>query len=63
MGKLREKILDQVSEIEIFERYLGVQIKLGRAMVSPLRQERHASFNVYQSESNDSKIPGIPRQH
>ena len=52
MGKLREKILDQVSEIEIFERYLGIQVKLGRAMVSPLRQERHASFNVYQSESN-----------
>lgn len=52
MKKLREKILDQVSEIQIFERYLGIQVKLGRAMVSPLRQEKHPSFNLYQSPSN-----------
>lgn len=52
MKNLREKILDQVSEIEIFERYLGVEVKLGRAMVSPLRQEKHPSFNLYQSPSN-----------
>jgi hypothetical protein len=52
MKNLKDTILHEASEIEIFERYLGVQIKLGRAMVSPLRQEKHPSFNVYQSESN-----------
>lgn len=52
MKNLREKILDSVSEIEIFEKYLGIEVKLGRAMVSPLRQEKHPSFNLYQSPSN-----------
>ena len=51
-SKLKEVILDQVSEIEIFSHYLGCEVKLGKAMVSPLRQEKHPSFNVYQSPTN-----------
>src|SRR5688572_1848623 len=49
---LREIILDQVTEMEIYQHYLGGEVKLGRAMKSPLRQEKHPSFNVYQSQSN-----------
>lgn len=52
MKDLKEEILNKVSEIEIFERYLGFQVKLGRVMVSPLRQEKHPSFNIYQSLNN-----------
>lgn len=47
---LKEKILSQVSEVEIFEKYIGQKIQLGRAIISPLREEKHASFNVYQNE-------------
>lgn len=49
---LRERILDQVSELEIFYHYLGREVKLGRPIVSPLRQEKHPSFNLYQSPTN-----------
>jgi hypothetical protein len=49
---LKEVILNKVSEIQIFEHYLGTPVKLGRAIVSPLRQEKHPSFNVYQSKTN-----------
>lgn len=49
---LRELILDQVSELEIFYRYLGKEVKLGRPIVSPLREEKHPSFNLYQSQTN-----------
>jgi hypothetical protein len=49
---LRESILSQVSELEIFSHYLGKEVKLGRPIVSPLRQEKHPSFNLYQSPTN-----------
>lgn len=49
---LRESILSQVSELEIFYHYLGKEVKLGRPIVSPLRQEKHPSFNLYQSPTN-----------
>lgn len=48
--KLKELILSQISELEIFEKYLGVKVKLGKAMKSPLRDEKHPSFNIYQNE-------------
>ena len=51
MISLKDTILDKISEIEIFERYLGMNIKLGKAMVSPLRDEKNASFNIYQNET------------
>lgn len=51
-NQLKERILDKVSELEIFYHYLGKEVKLGRAVVSPLRQEKHPSFNLYQSPTN-----------
>jgi hypothetical protein len=48
----REVILEHVSELDIFFHYLGQEVKLGRPIVSPLRQEKHPSFNLYQSPSN-----------
>lgn len=51
--KLKELILSEISELEIFEKYLGVEVKLGKAIVSPLREEKHPSFNVYQNESGN----------
>lgn len=52
MKNLKEKILNEISEMEIFERYLGFQVKLGKIIISPLRQEKHPSFNIYQSATN-----------
>jgi len=49
---LKEIVLSEVSDLQIFEHYLGVTVKLGKAIVSPIRQEKHPSFNVYQSTAN-----------
>ena len=47
----KSDILKQISEVEIFEKYIGHEIKFGRAIISPLREEKHPSFNIYQNES------------
>jgi len=47
----KELILSQISEYDIFRHYIGSGFKLGVAMTSPLREERHPSFNVYRNKS------------
>ena len=49
---LRERILDKVDDLEIFYHYLESRVPLGKAIRSPLRKDRHPSFNIYRSESN-----------
>jgi len=47
----KEEILSQITELEIFHKYIGKQVPLGRAIISPLRHEKVPSFNIYQSET------------
>jgi len=49
---LKERILEKVSEIEIYEKYIGQKLKLGKVILSPLRDEKQPSFNIYQSSTN-----------
>lgn len=49
---LKDRILDKIDELDIFQHYLGSEIKLGKPIKSPLREEKHPSFNVYRSPSN-----------
>ena len=44
-----EEILKRVSELDIFRFYIGQDILLNRTMLSPLRGENRASFNLYQT--------------
>jgi len=47
---LKEEILSKVDSLNIFKRYIGGNLKLGRAMKSPLRDgDKHPSFNVYRN--------------
>ncbi len=47
----KEEILSQITELEIFHKYIGKQVPLGKAIISPLRHEKVPSFNIYQSET------------
>ena len=47
----KEEILSQISELDIFHKYIGQQVPLGKAIISPLRHEKVPSFNIYQSEN------------
>lgn len=49
---LKERILEKVSEIQIYEKYIGKQLKLGKVILSPLRDEKQPSFNIYRSSTN-----------
>ena len=43
----KQDILGKITEYDIFRFYLGKDFKLGVAMLSPFREEKHASFNIF----------------
>ncbi len=45
----KEEILSQISELDIFYKYIGKEVPLGKAIISPLRHEKVPSFNIYRS--------------
>lgn len=45
---LKDRILAKVSQMDIFKKYISPDIKLNRNIISPLRNERTASFGLYQ---------------
>jgi len=47
---MKEDVLSKISEYDIFRYYIGRDFKLGVAMLSPFREEKHASFNVFMSD-------------
>jgi len=44
-------ILQHVSDLDIFYHYLGTELKFGKTIISPLRDEKNPSFNIYQSSN------------
>jgi hypothetical protein len=46
-GQTREAILNEVSETEIFEHYLGHTFEEGKCFHSPFRSDPTPSFNIY----------------
>lgn len=45
----KARLLSQISEWEIFRRYLGSNIKPGKCIVSPLRDDKNPSFNIFRT--------------
>lgn len=46
---LREKILTEINQQKVYEKYIGKELKLGSAIRSPLRdKDRNPSFNIYE---------------
>jgi hypothetical protein len=43
----KQDILGKITEYDIFRFYLGKDFKLGVSMLSPFREEKHASFNIF----------------
>lgn len=48
---LKETILRTIDDLDIFYKYLGGHIPLGKAIKSPLRDEKHPSFNIYRAKN------------
>jgi len=49
---LKEEILDKIDGLDVYSKYIGVNIKPGKAMRSPLREgDKSPSFNVYRSSN------------
>ena len=53
MTDLKRKILEQVRPIEIFQKYIDVDVRFGKAIKSPLRHDRNPSFNIYRNETGN----------
>jgi len=48
---LKNKILDKISELDIFYKYIGQEIPFGKTIISPIRHEKVPSFNIYQASN------------
>jgi len=53
MTNLKRKILEQVKPIEVFQKYIDADVRFGRAIKSPLRHDKHPSFNIYRNETGN----------
>lgn len=52
MNSLKELILEKIDSFDIFKRYIGSDLRPGRAIKSPLRDgDKHPSFNVYRNKN------------
>lgn len=51
MTNLKRKILSQVRALDIFQKYIDVDVRFGKAIKSPLRNDRNPSFNIYRNET------------
>jgi hypothetical protein len=49
----KEDILARIDDKSIYEHYIGTELRKGKKVLSPLRGEKHASFNIfYSSDAN-----------
>jgi hypothetical protein len=48
---LKDTILRSVDDLDIFYKYLGGEIPLGKAIKSPIRDEKNPSFNIYRAKN------------
>ena len=49
----KEIILSKITEREIFVRYLGDEILIGKSIKSPLRKDKNPSFSIYQNSKGN----------
>lgn len=49
----KSEILKCFNELEIFQYYIKEEIKLGKLILSPLREEKNASFGFFVGEGNE----------
>src|SRR3972149_3371377 len=49
IADLRKAILDIIDELTLYEKYIGQNIRIGKCIKSPLREEKHPSFNIYRA--------------
>lgn len=45
----KDEILKVISEEDIFRKYIDYDFRLGELFLSPLRREKHPSFNIYRN--------------
>lgn len=50
---LKDDVLNKVSPLDIFQKYITEPIKLNKPIKSPLREEKHASFCIYINDKGD----------
>jgi hypothetical protein len=49
---LKEEILEKVDALQIYSKYIGREVRLGKAIRSPLREgDKSPSFNIYRNSS------------
>jgi hypothetical protein len=47
-----DRLLQYVTEYEVFAYYLGYNFKVGRVFASPFREDTHPSFSIFRSKEN-----------
>jgi len=51
LKELKEKILTEINQQKVYEKYIGKELKLSKAIKSPLRErDRNPSFNIYKKD-------------